>query len=372
MPAPAVKVSGDTPRQTFVDITGRLIVHSHSLGRTSMHFAVSPFRLLPPVILAIFLCLPASLCAEDPSEIRIAVLAFDNESLTDPVEFEPFRRGIADALVCGLSQGKGFGVIERTRIEALLSELRLNASGLVDPESAQRLGRILGVQALVLGSFAVVEDQARIDARIAEVETGHVLAAEEISGEAKDFFDLEQALVDGIASEFRQRYSARASAAAKQGSSGKTEAGERTGTVSTRKNGAPHRLAVFPFEDLKERSGPGKWGEGIAAGVAGHLSKGPHVEIVDRDRLREVVDGLALKTVDPFGERAATRAGQIVGANVLVLGSFLSFQGRIKVQVRLVKTETGEVIAAARATGKIGDRSTLEEKLATNIIGSEW
>jgi len=342
------------------------------MGRTSTHFALSPFRLLLPVILAMFLCLPAAPRAGDPPEIRIAVLSFDNESLTDSVELEPFRRGIADALVCGLSGEKGFRVIERTRIEALLSELKLNASGLVDPESTQRLGRILGVQALVLGSFAVVENEVRIDARIAEVETGHVLTAEEVSGEVEDFFDLEQALVDGIASGFRQRYSARASAAVKQGSSGKMEAGGRTGTVSTRETGAPHRLAVFPFEDLQERSGPGKWGEGIAAGVAGCLSKDPHVEIVDRNRLREVVDGLALKTKDPLGERAMTRAGKIVGANVLVLGSFLSFQGRIKVQVRLVKTETGEVIAAARATGRIGDRSTLEEKLATNIIGSEW
>jgi len=322
-------------------------------------------RFFVPVVLAAVLCMPPLLRGEDRPNIRIAVLAFDNESVTDRERFEPFRRGIADALTADLSREKGFSLLERTRIEALLSELNLSTSGLVDAASAQRLGRILGVQALVLGSFSAVGEMVRIDARFAEVETGRVLGAEEVSGKTANFFELEQALAVKIVEGFRTRFPGREEGSGKEGAGG-----ARAGIAGSVGKRQPDRVAVFPFEDLGEPSGPGKWGEEIAAGLTGSLSGNRDVEIVDRKRLRMILGGLASRADGRPDEGASLKAGGIAGANILVLGSFLVFDGRIKIHVRLVKTETGEVITAVRAEGKVGERSKLTQHLGEKIFAA--
>ncbi len=306
--------------------------------------------------------MPAAVRGESRPDIRIAVLVFDNESVTDRERFDPFRRGIADALIADLSRERGFRLVERTRIEALLSELNLSASGLVDMKSAQQLGRILGVQALVLGSFSVVGEMVRIDARVADAETGSILGAEEVSGETKDFFDLEQALAARIVAGFRAKFSG---------------GGEKTGHRDAAMAGADgrgqaQRIAVFPLEDLGERSGPGKWGEELAACLTRGLSGNRNVEIIDRRRLRAILRELASGAGGQSGGETARKLYELAGADGLVLGSFLLFEDRIKIHVRLVKTETGEVVAAVRAEGKAGDRTSLAERLAANILAAGW
>jgi TolB-like protein len=132
-------------------------------------------------------------------KIRLAVLYFDNECITDRDRLDAFRKGIADTLISDLGRVGRLQVVERERLDALLSELKLQQSGLVDPISATKIGRLLGVQALLMGSYTAIGGMIRIDARIVEVETGLVLKAEEVTGRMDDFFQLEEALVTKIA-----------------------------------------------------------------------------------------------------------------------------------------------------------------------------
>lgn len=48
--------------------------------------------------------------------------------------------------------GAGADVVERSRLEAVLVEQRLSNSGIVSPDTARALGRILGVDAIFIGS----------------------------------------------------------------------------------------------------------------------------------------------------------------------------------------------------------------------------
>ncbi len=132
-------------------------------------------------------------------KIRLAVLYFDNECVTDRERLNAFQKGIADALIGDLGRLGRLQVVERERLDAILSEMKLQQSGLTDPASAVRIGRVLGVQALLMGSYTAIGGMIRIDARIVEVETGLVLKAEEVTGRTDDFFQLEEALVEKIA-----------------------------------------------------------------------------------------------------------------------------------------------------------------------------
>jgi TolB-like protein len=132
-------------------------------------------------------------------KIRLAVLYFDNECVTDRERLDPFQKGIADTLTTDLGRIGRLQVVERERLDALLSEMKLQQSGLADPATAAKIGKILGVQALLMGSYTAIGGMIRIDARIVEVETGLVLKAEEVTGRTDDFFQLEEALVEKIA-----------------------------------------------------------------------------------------------------------------------------------------------------------------------------
>lgn len=140
--------------------------------------------------------------AGDPppsGKIRLAVLYFENESLTDRERLAGLGKGIADTLISDLGRLDRLQVLERERLDALLAEMKLQQTGLTGGEGTARLGRLLGVEALLLGSYTAIAGVIRLDARIVEVETGLLLRAEEVTGPLDDFFRLEEALVEKIA-----------------------------------------------------------------------------------------------------------------------------------------------------------------------------
>jgi TolB-like protein len=94
--------------------------------------------------------------ARDIGKIRLAVLYFDNECITDREKLGAFQKGIAETLIADLGRLGRLQVVERERLDALLSEMKLQQSGLTDPAMAVRLGRILGVQALLMGSYTAI------------------------------------------------------------------------------------------------------------------------------------------------------------------------------------------------------------------------
>ena len=69
------------------------------------------------------------------------------------------RKGLAQILTSDLSSVQGIRLVERTRLEEVLGELKLgqNPHGpqgyLLDPKSAARVGKLLGAQYMVMGGY---------------------------------------------------------------------------------------------------------------------------------------------------------------------------------------------------------------------------
>ncbi len=130
----------------------------------------------------------------------LAILPFENNSVTDPELYHPLTKGLSAMLITDLSNNVStLKLIERDKIQALLKEIALSQSGSIDKSTAIRAGKILGAQAITFGSFMVLEEQVRIDARIVKVETSEVLMAESILGRSDNFIDLERELAAKIA-----------------------------------------------------------------------------------------------------------------------------------------------------------------------------
>ena len=134
----------------------------------------------------------------NPDAKRIAIIYFDNGS--DNKELSRLRKGLADMLISDLSKIKMLNVIERARLEEILKEQKLNNSKEFDASTATKVGKLLGVEYILTGSFFEIVGSLRIDARMIDVETGKIVKSDGVDGATNSFFDLEKKLVVKIAS----------------------------------------------------------------------------------------------------------------------------------------------------------------------------
>jgi TolB-like protein len=145
-------------------------------------------RSLVPGLVALCL-LGATASAADPPP-TVAVLYFDYTG--KDAELEVLRKGLAQMLISDLSATDAIRVVERDRLEDVLGELKLQGSAKIDPQSAVKLGKLLGARYLVLGGYFDLQGVLRVDARIVEVETGRVLKSFGANAKPGDFLPVEQ------------------------------------------------------------------------------------------------------------------------------------------------------------------------------------
>ena len=84
----------------------------------------------------------------------VAVLYFDNNSIgKDRTDYDGVGKGMAELIINDLAQNPNVRVVERDRIQAVLVEQNLTKQGSIDPQTAIRVGKLLGAQYLITGAF---------------------------------------------------------------------------------------------------------------------------------------------------------------------------------------------------------------------------
>ncbi len=154
---------------------------------------------------------------------RMAVLGFQNNSM---FSWWGDNLGLAatDELVTQLVGSGAFTVIERQQVDAILAEQHFGLSGAVDASTAAEIGKILGVQALLLGSItqfsldrksggigplraSYTEAESVIDARLVNTTTAEIMLVAEGDGKRRmggmgwESFDFEREFDAGLAQE---------------------------------------------------------------------------------------------------------------------------------------------------------------------------
>lgn len=84
----------------------------------------------------------------------VAVLYFENNSIgKDRADFDGIGKGIAEILITDMASNPNLRVVERDRVQALLTEQNLTKEKVIDPQTAIKLGKIIGAQYLITGGF---------------------------------------------------------------------------------------------------------------------------------------------------------------------------------------------------------------------------
>ena len=144
-------------------------------------------KILPILVLTSFLLADTK---------TVAISYFDNTSGLE--QYNPLSKGLADMLITDLSNVKSIQIVEREKLESLLKEIDLGEGKFIDPNTAQKLGKGLGAGYMLTGSYLIMGETMRIDARLVDVGTGEIAMAEEITGEKNTFFELEKDLVNKL------------------------------------------------------------------------------------------------------------------------------------------------------------------------------
>ena len=111
-----------------------------------------------------------SLRVEKKSKIAVAEFPDLNGEVTE------FGQFVAEELITRLYRSGSFQVVERRLLNKVITEQELSLSGLVDSNSAQKLGQILGVDAIATGSITDLGDVLKLNARLISTETGTIFA----------------------------------------------------------------------------------------------------------------------------------------------------------------------------------------------------
>lgn len=137
----------------------------------------------------------------DFQKTKIAVLDF--EQMGDKINTNEIGAILAEWFITSIVKSGRFDVIERAMLQKILSEQQLGITGVIDDTSASKLGRILGVKVIISGSIMKFGDTVEINARVIDVESASIIAAENIRGPATgDLHYLVDQLTDRIMHNF--------------------------------------------------------------------------------------------------------------------------------------------------------------------------
>lgn len=132
---------------------------------------------------------------------KVAVLTFrDTASAGTNVGFGD---AISEMMTTALIRSNYFEVIERAQIKKILEEQQFSISGSVDSNTAIELGRLLGVEYIVVGSVARLGTLFEADVRVIETQSGKGVLAE--SGTSRGEENL-RAMVNSITDQIIEQY----------------------------------------------------------------------------------------------------------------------------------------------------------------------
>lgn len=108
------------------------------------------------------------------------------------------------------------------------------------------------------------------------------------------------------------------------------------------------KMVVIPFSDLEHHVS--EFGKYVSEGLIGHLAKTGKYVIVERELLYKILEEQKLGMLGIIDDNSAKKVGKILGVDCVVTGTFSVLESRVKINARVIETETGLIMSAAEAS----------------------
>ena len=139
--------------------------------------------------------------AEEPKKPHtMAVLTFKN--LRSSTETDWIGEGATETLTTKLAGVPGLVVVERSQIKKMLEEQTFQQIGVTDPTNAVKLGKVLGAERIVIGTYAGQGESVLFNVRVVDVETAQILSTASVTGTTGKILDLLFQLAEAVIQSF--------------------------------------------------------------------------------------------------------------------------------------------------------------------------
>jgi tetratricopeptide (TPR) repeat protein len=113
-----------------------------------------------------------------PGKQTVAVMYFDNQSGASDLDW--LREGLADMIITDLSRSAKLSLLSRQQLHLLLERIGHNDKDKIRLNEAMDVARRSQAKIVILGSFARLGEQIRIDVQLHDGRDGQMLAAERL------------------------------------------------------------------------------------------------------------------------------------------------------------------------------------------------
>src|SRR5688572_356529 len=135
----------------------------------------------------------------------------------------------------------------------------------------------------------------------------------------------------------------------------------------------PSSLVAFTVAILPLTKGAGSeeyagLGKALAGMITTDFSAVEEIQLVERDRLDELLKEINLTKSGYLEEKTAQKLGKGLGAGYLVTGSYSVVAASFLMDARIVAVESGKIVKAANAKGTVEDFVAVEKALVEDLL----
>jgi|GEM_PF-1804069 curli biogenesis system outer membrane secretion channel CsgG len=134
---------------------------------------------------------------------KLLRLLMNKKGIDESKEREIIGRSVTDSFMVEIVKNPMFTVVERNQLESILNEQKISSSGLINKSDAAKIGKLLGVSAIIMGTINqyslekhkkgilgvgvnTVLAKVAVNVRIVDASTGEILFASEGKGEEEN------------------------------------------------------------------------------------------------------------------------------------------------------------------------------------------
>jgi curli biogenesis system outer membrane secretion channel CsgG len=295
------------------------------------------------VFIAILSCLYSGTFAQQPSgsaSQAIAVMTLKNSSGVTPDEAVL----LSDRFGIELQKTGNVTVIEREKMQQLLAEQGLAASGACADEACQsRMGQMLGAQKIVSGSIGKLGSLYMVSIRLVNVQTSAIekTASRDVKGEIENVVGSLSGLAQELVADIPlyTNNNTAVTAITKQEQPKAANAGL---TVQSKKDTLSAYVTVLPIER-----------KGIDSSLAmlltdefrKYLNESRSFKVMERDLMEKILKEQAFQMTGAVDEAYMVKVGKIIGVNRIVSASVVKLDnGAFAVSAKMVDVETGAIL----------------------------
>ena len=254
--------------------------------------------------------------ADNPGDGRtvqkVAVLPFTNKA---PAELEAFVNGISTMLTINLTDSEKLRVIEASAIDKVLAKMHpsLREQPLMPdkPQASRELGKRLGVDLLITGSFAEDDGGYRLEGHVFDVKTGKQVIRLFKRGSRTQSIGLVSELTSALL--------------------------EKLTSVDR----VPKKVAILYFRNLISKEYDA-FVATMPAMLQMSLGKLQGVALVERAKIQQCLKPLKLAASGVPDVDQVMQLGPELGADALVIGSFTMSRGIYQLSAVLIDGRTGK------------------------------